>query len=204
MIEYSRDVWNGGIAHPADLSSFGTDIESFLGALQQVLYNVFDALKAGGTYAILLGLWRHPETKELVHLPARILPMAPGLLVNEIVKAQHHTMSGRNDYGTRPFLLTTHEICLVFRKESNSLVGSVVRSLRAAESIENATWLSLVRAFALAKKHLTTTQIYNALERHPLAKKNPSFKAKIRQKLQHLVKDGILERKTLGSYALAP
>lgn len=203
MIHYSRDVWGNGEEHPADLSIHGTNIEGFLSDLQEVLYNVFDALAVGATYGVLLGLWRHPKTKELIHLPARLFPYCPGAFENEIVKGQFNTMSGRNDYGKRPFVMTTHEIFYVFRKTANSMVGSVINSFDIADAVKTTTWLNLVRSFALKKKRFTVEEAYTALCDHPHVQNNDNKRAKIRQKLQQLVKSGDLERLGIGEYLVA-
>lgn len=203
MVRYSRDVWGQGADIEGDLSARGTDVDGFCGDLQEVLYNVFDSLAVGGTYALLLGLWRHPETKELLHLPARIFPYCPGSFVNEIIKAQHNTQSGRSDYGHRPFVLTTHEVAYVFRKTANSLVGSVLHSLGVADELQRTTWRTLVRSFAMRAKRFTTESVLAALTNHPAVQKNQHRREKIRQQLGALVAEGVLQRTAPGEYLVA-
>lgn len=200
MIRYSRDVWNRGKEVDADLSARGTDIEQFCEDLQAVLYNVFDALAVGATYIVLLGLWRHPQTKELIHLPARIFPYCPGSFVNEVVKAQHNTMSGSRSYGAQPFVLTTHEVAFVFRKTGNSLVGSVVNTMLVGQSLEQSTWRNVVRALVRKGKRVTTVDVLNAISAHPKAGGNNNLRAKCRQVLATLTRSGVLVRERPGQY----
>jgi hypothetical protein len=201
LVRYSRDVWGNGEEHPADLSCFDTNIDGFLEALNDVLYNVFDSLKTGGTYGVLLGLWRHPITKELVNLPARLFPYAPGTFVNEVIKAQHNTMSGNRNYGYRPFVLTTHETFYVFRKTNNSLVGQMVRSYNHAAQIKNGTWRNLVRAAIRAKQYFTVDEIDKALKQ--IQTTNRNVRAQIRKQLQDLVRAGEIVRTSPGAFAAA-
>lgn len=203
LIQYSKNIWNGGVEHPADLSRHGTDIDAFTQELADVLYNVYDALEVNGMYGVLLGLWRHPETKELVHLPARILPLAHGRLVNEIVKLQHGTQSERRANPNRrcEFVFTTHEILLVFCKTQEGLIGSTVSSLQRAEAFERITWKAMINHLLRTSSTLTVEQAYQAVATHPIVRSNRHVRAKVRQTLGRLVAEGHAKRVMPGSYA---
>jgi hypothetical protein len=200
MVEYSKNVWNNGAAHEADLSRHGTNIDAFVNELADVLYNVYDALEIGGTYAVLLGLWCHPETKELVHLPARMLSIAPGQLVNEIVKAQHNTMSDRVHYNHVNYAMTTHEICLIFKKTGSGLVGSIVDTLNRTATAADITWRAMLRHLLRTRSTLTNAQAYEAVAVHPRALGNKNIQAKVRQELSALERAGEATRIRPGVY----
>ena len=199
MIKYSRNVWANGTEHPADLSRHG-DVDTFLSELQEVLYNVYDALDVGGTYGVLLGLWRKPGSEELIHLPARIFPYCPGTFVNEVIKAQHRTTSGSRNYGTQPYVMTTHEVFYVFRKTAGGLIGSIVNTVAIGERMQRDTWVNMVRSFARNQRRFSLTQAYRAFERHPRIRSNPSWKSSIRQSLQKLIASGDLERLGIADF----
>jgi hypothetical protein len=198
MVRYSANVWGDGKDHPADLSRAELSVDQWAQELQEVLYNVYDALEIGGTYAVLLGLYREPRTGELQHLPGRILPLAPGRLENEIVKLQHNCRSNGKSYKTT--VLTMHEICFVFRKTESGLFGSMLKTIANSYANEHATWKTVIGHLLRTRKQLTLKEAYAILDGHPITRNNKHVDAKVRQTFQKLAASGRAIRTSPGVY----
>ena len=197
MIAYSGNVW-GSQQHEDDLSAPGEDIPLFLEMMQAALQNIYRALRPGGTYGVLLGSWR--KNGRYHHLPALILPVAPGALQGEIIKVQHNCTSDRTAYAGR-FVPIAHETLLVFRREADgtafALLGDAFERLAAYSRM---TARNAVRSAFRAGEALTLDALYARLETHPRMRSIPTWKAKVRQVVQDA---RTFERVAKGRYQLA-
>ena len=110
--------------HPNDLCN-AYEYPDFLRKLQICLRRCFDALKAGGRLAVLVGDVRRFG----IYTPiARdVLAMEPylGQIRSVIIKAQHKCRSDNKRYSQMEDVRIQHEYCIVFRRD-----GPVLRNLR--------------------------------------------------------------------------
>ncbi|MCD8109253.1 MAG: hypothetical protein LUE14_04025 [Clostridiales bacterium] len=131
----------------------------------------------------------------------------PGELFQTYVKLQHNTWSGRRSYGSNKNqrALTGHEMILVFRKPTGYEFAYVVPrnySLDVRDSLNFSTWKDVVMAVLRnSGKSCSLDEIYSELEGHAKAKSNPHWKAKVRQTLQFLQKDGRADNAGRGMWA---
>lgn len=199
MIRYSGPggMWGEAI-HPADLSSKGKDVDAFVEMLQAVLQNVYAALRPGGVYAVLLGSWRVNGRYE--HLPARMLSVAPGTLIDEILKIQHNCTSDRTSYNGN-FVRIQHETLLVFRRDADgSVIGMFAEMLGRIEHQKRATWKSFVLGLTRVGERVTLAEMYAWANGSDRRLTNRHVKAKVRQTLQYLESDGRFARIARGEY----
>lgn len=130
MIKYSGHMY--GEANPYDLSQM--DIETFGQFAQVALFNIYDALKEGGIYGVLIGNMRRKG--RYYNLSSMIERLAPGTLIDEIIKTQHNNVSDARMY-TGNIVRIMHEKLLVFRKEKtvNPVLPMRARLERHAENL---------------------------------------------------------------------
>lgn len=111
MIQYSSAVW-GKEPHPNDMSHM--DIHEFTLALRLALMNIHDATAPGGHYGILMGNLRRKG--RYYNLSSLVERLAPGRLVDEIIKVQWNCQSDNREYRGR-LVRIAHEKLLVFSKQ---------------------------------------------------------------------------------------
>ena len=110
MLQYSGKEW--GEPNKWDMSRM--DLPQFVESLELAVMNIHDACEKGGHYGILMGnLRRDGNYYNLSSLVERI---APGKLVDEIIKMQYNCVSDRRDYSGR-LIRIAHEKLLVFRRD---------------------------------------------------------------------------------------
>jgi len=196
MIEYSK--------HPDDLST-GT-LDEFLQKLQLAMMNVFDALKPGGRYGILMGNWRSKGT--YYPLCSLSLTVCPGKLKEEIIKVQNNCTSDSRIYkgaGTS-FIPIKHEILYIFEKEfkANMVLDFAIDFSTLLQNLHRNTWINTVkRIFQKEQRELSLQELYELVENNASEKirHNPNWKAKIRQIVgQH---QEVFKRKAPGIYVLS-
>lgn len=181
MIEYSGTVW-GDQQHHDDLSACGDDIQLFIEMMQSALQNIYRAVRPGGHYGVLLGSWR--KNGRYHHLPALILPIAPGSLQDEIVKVQHNCTSERTSYSGR-FVPIAHETLLVFRRDGDGTTFALFADVfERLASYSRMTARNAVRSAFRAGEALTLAELYQRLEVHPRMRRFSTWKAKVRQIVQ--------------------
>jgi len=112
MIPYSGHQW-GTAVHSSDLSSARADLPAFSKMLGAVLKNAYKALRPLGHYGVLIGSWR--KDRRYYDLPQVVTSVAPGELVDVIIKIQHNTRSLSTPYGGR-LVRIAHEHLFVFRR----------------------------------------------------------------------------------------
>lgn len=197
MIQYSGNMWGGkGEAHKWDMSQMS--LTDFTEALELSLMNIHDATERGGHYGILMGnLRRQGNYYNLSSLVERV---APGRLVDEIIKIQHNCVSDSRQYNGK-LIRIAHEKLLVFRKKDNApsifFIGLVDNR---ASNMTSTTWRAAVRRVLQGEKVLELKEIYKAIEPYAKTRNNEHWQAKVRQILQ----DGrYFERQSVGVYSLA-
>ncbi|RSE57667.1 DNA adenine modification methylase [Alcaligenes faecalis] len=193
MIEYSGNQW--GEADKWDMSRMS--VTEFTEALELAVMNIHDACERGGHYGILMGnLRRQGQYFNLSSLVERI---APGQLVDEIIKIQHNCVSDSRQYRGR-LVRINHEKLLVFRRPgANGSIHFLAVAQRRAENLVRTTWRAVVRKI-LQGKTLDLSSIYQAVEPIAQQRGNQHWQAKVRQVLQD---DRYFQRVGTGIYSLA-
>lgn len=156
--------------------------DKFMKVLNAVIMKYYAAMEKGSRMSVLMGDVRrkgkfHSMFTDIVK---------PGEMEQVIIKAQHNTMSDGRTYGNRGFVPIVHEYIMVLKKLMPYIINFQLPTEHELDirDSESATWRDVV--YAVVKKLGTTNldAIYNELEGHVKAKKNPNWKAKIRQTLQ--------------------
>lgn len=199
MIKYSGNMW-GSKPDPDDLSQCNS-VDDFLEKLQAAMANIYDALKTGGHYAVLMGNWRKSGT--YYPLCSLVELFAPGKLREEIVKIQNNCVSNHTSYSNRNFVPIMHEKLMIFQKDR--VLYSLDYALSLTEQLGRyycGTWKNIVRgAFRKAdSRELTLQEIYALVDGSPRCKTNQHWQAKVRQTLQ---RDDNFVHIDRGVYSLA-
>lgn len=194
MIEYSGNQW--GEADKWDMSRMG--LSEFVEALELAVMNIHDACERAGTYGILMGnLRRNGEYYNLSSLVERV---APGKLVDEIIKTQHNCVSDSRTYAT-PIVRIAHEKLLVFRKDKADLaLFFLATAHRRAVNMLQTTWKAAVRRVLQGKETMALDDIYRQIEPYAQSRGNNHWQAKVRQVLQD---SRFFNRVEVGVYSLA-
>ena len=158
----------------------------------------FSALEKGGRMFTLVGDW-----KQKGRLYSMILDLIkPGTVENIIIKAQHNTTSGRQDYSGR-FVPIVHEYLLVTRKDGGLVVPVSWGTSRTYDMREfgDQSWRDLVYSVVQeAGGKISLQELYQELKDSAKARRNPHWQEKVRQTLQ----DGRrFVRTDRGTYAVA-
>lgn len=196
VIQYSGNVW-GDKAHQDDLSRCES-YEDFLAKMQLAMNNIYDAVRAGGDYSILIGDLRRDG--KYTSIQADLLALAPGSLQNVIIKAQHNMVSNSRRYsGT--FIPITHEYLLCFRKD-HAFFGMLETTLnvsRKLQTLSRANWKATIyHALNRLGGSGNLSEIYQIIEETASDKTaaRPNWRARIRAELQQNFKN--LERGVWG------
>lgn len=107
MIQYSGKQW--GEPNKWDMSRMS--LPEFVEALELAVMNIHDACERGGHYGILMGNLRCDG--DYFNLSSLVERIAPGKLVDEIIKTQHNCVSDRTQYSGK-LVRIAHEKLLVF------------------------------------------------------------------------------------------
>lgn len=176
MLQYSGVEW--GEADKWDMSRM--NLTDFTEALELAVMNIHDAIEQGGVYGILMGNMR--SRGEYYNLSSLVERVAPGKLVDEVIKIQHNCVSDSRQYKGN-LIRIAHEKLLIFRKLKASLflLGTMERRAGAMVSI---TWRSAVRRVLQGGKTLHLKEINAAIEPFARTRQNQHWEAKVRQILQ--------------------
>lgn len=174
MIQYSN--------HGDDLC--GGSLDDFLRNLQLALMNVYDALRPGGMYGVLMGNYR--QQGEYYPLCALTLAVSPGKLREEIVKIQNNCTSDFRTYAGagKSFIPIRHEMLYVLQKTAAALLNLSVDFTDRLQRVRENTWNNVVvRIFQQEQRSLSLDEIYEMVASAATEKtqKNRHWKAKIRQ-----------------------
>lgn len=152
MLQYSGVEW--GEADKWDMSRMS--IADFTEALELAVMNIHDAVEKGGTYGILMGNMR--KAGRYFNLSSLVERVAPGTLIEEIIKVQHNCVS---DYRGNVIRIA-HEKLLVFRKTQASLFLLGLMQ-RRAQAMTGLTWRAAVRRVLQGGKTLHLKEINSAV-----------------------------------------
>jgi hypothetical protein len=133
-----------------------------------------------------------------------------GELCQILIKMQHNTVSGRENYNYSrklPFFLIEHEYVVIQKKNSGyeiSIVCPKEYKQDIRDSVVIATWKDVVYA---TMKELNSESkletIYEQLSEHKKSKANSHYKEKIRQTLQQLQKEELVINTSRGMWKVA-
>ena len=193
MIEYSKNVWGNGKAHPDDLSNCQS-VSEFIEKSQLALMNIYDALSHQGraTYCVLIGNMR--KSGEFYDLTGMLQRVAPGKLRDIIIKQQHNCVSDTRRYGGASFARIAHETMLVFERDRR-IVCAIDFAFQIEQRLANAqrmTWRSALRRVTRPGEQVHLKVLYSRLSGY--AKRlatNQNFEAKIRQVVRRFEEDFI-------------
>lgn len=202
MIEYSKNVWGNGQAHPDDLSNCQS-VSEFIEKSQLALMNIYDALSHQGraTYCVLIGNMR--KSGEFYDLTGMLQRVAPGKLRDIIIKQQHNCVSDSRRYGGASFARIAHETLLVFERDRRILCA-IDFAFQVEQRLANAqrmTWRSALKRVTRPGEKVHLQDLYARLSGY--AKRvatNQNFEAKIRQVVRRFEEDftplgkGVYER----------
>ncbi|WP_417447099.1 DNA adenine modification methylase [Kangiella sp.] len=176
MLKYSGVEW--GEPNKWDMSRM--NLQDFTEALELAVMNIHDAVERGGVYGILMGNMRAKGT--YYNLSSLVERIAPGRLIDEVIKVQHNVKSDSSSYKGN-FVRIAHEKLLVFAKRESSLflIGSMEKRAAAMTGI---TWKAAVRRVLQGNKILHLKDINDALEPYAKSRDNQHWQAKVRQVLQ--------------------
>lgn len=186
MILYSSNVW-GDKPHPADLSHC-IDDEDFHEKLHMVLMNQREATKPGGYYGTLIGDLR-ANGQYVSYQAEQIARMPANELAAVLIKAQHNTVSGRNDYSKMKHMFITHEYIMLWQKPKAplSLLFDLSAMAHQANRKLQSVWKVIVaHAMRTLGGKAALEDLYNriAQDAPEKLKSNENWKAKVRQTLQ--------------------
>ncbi len=196
MVQYSGCVW--GAVHPDDLSRCG-NTDDFLSKLEIALMNIYDPLKSGGHYAVLIGDMR--KNGEYISWQADIIAIGLGKLKNILIKAQHNCFSSNTSY-SGSFVPIQHEYLLVFMKDQQIIsIGQLL--LEKDERIarrQAGTWKQIViQTLKDLGGKATVEETIKAVLQRIDPQGNHHVAAKIRQTLQNPVFSRIAQ----GQYTIS-
>lgn len=193
MIEYSKNVWGNGEAHPDDLSNCQS-IAEFIEKSQFAMMNIHDALAEDGraTYCVLIGNMR--KAGQFYDLTGMLQRVAPGKLRDVIIKQQHNCVSDNRRYGGAGFARIAHETLLVFERDKRILCA-IDFAFQVEQRLANAqrmTWRTALRRVTKPGEKVHLSDLYARLSGY--ARRigtNKNFEAKIRQVVRRYVDDFI-------------
>lgn len=182
MILYSGEgnMW-GDEPNPYDMSQMS--IRDFSEALELAVMNIHDAVEPGGVYCVLMGNLR--RNGNYYNLSGLVDRLAPGRLIDEIIKVQHNCASDRRHYSGNPIVRIAHEKLLVFRRGNGGALHFLAIAERRHSAKLTSTWKAVIkRTMQAACKPMHLSELYEAIEPYAKTRDNNHWKAKIRQIVQ--------------------
>lgn len=192
MLVYSGEVW--GEPNKWDMSRMA--LAEFTEALELSIMNIHDAVEKNGHYGILMGNLRRQG--QYLNLSSLVERVAPGRLVDEIIKIQHNCVSDRREYRGN-IVRIAHEKLLVFKKNKESLFFLAQVESRAASWV-GTTWRAAIRRILQGGKVLHLKEINQLIAPYAGSRSNQHWEAKVRQMVQDA---RYFERVAPGTYRLA-
>ena len=164
----------------ADLGQMEWD--KFMKTLNSVIMKYYASMETGARMSILMGDVRrkgvcHSMLKDIVQ---------PGQLDQIIIKAQHNCVSDGRKYSNANFIPIVHEYIMVIKKLAPYIIDFSLPTKHEMDIRDSkaATWRDVVLAVMEKLGEADLDAIYSEIEGHEKAKKNPNWKAKVRQTLQ--------------------
>jgi hypothetical protein len=200
LVKYSgrSGMW-GDRPHEDDLSHCAS-YEEFLEKLQITLQNIYEAIRGGFHYSILIGDVRRKG--KYYSIQSDLIQLAPGKLDGVLIKTQHNVFSDRKTYANLNFIPIQHEYLLNFRKDAIvfGLLDATLASSKKLGMLSNANWSAIV-AYSLQKLggKGRLPEIYEVIEKTvpDRIRQRSNWQARIRATLQEKFRN--LER---GVWAL--
>ncbi len=192
MISYSGNMW--GEPNKWDMSRMS--MVEFVESLELAIMNIHDAMEKGGHYGILMGNLR--RAGEYYNLSSLVERVAPGKLVDEVIKIQHNCQSDSRSYAGN-IVKIAHEKLLIFKKDKESLFFLATVHNRA-NAMVGITWRAAVRRVLQGGKTMHLKEIEELIEPFAKTRNNNNVDAKIRQIVQD---ERYFERVAPGTYKLA-
>lgn len=183
IIPYSGSMW--GNPHPDDLSRC-TDYEDFLMKMRVAMQNIYDAVKPGKNYSILIGDVRRQG--KFTSIQADLIQLAPGTLEAIVIKAQHNVLSDNRRYSGK-FFPIQHEYLLNFKKSEVifGMLDSALNISRRLQTLARANWRGTIfSALRVLGGSAALSEIYQVIEETARNKTaaRPNWKARVRAELQ--------------------
>lgn len=175
--------------------------KEFMNELNKVIMKYYSAMPSNSKMGVLMGDVKRQGV--LYSMLADIVK--PGQMEQIIIKAQHNCVSEGRKYANANFVPIVHEYLMVIKKVEEFLISfSLPKEYKSdIRDSETATWKDVVMAFVRSEKTVKLDDIYQELENHKKAKKNPHYKEKIRQTLQQLRDVGLVMSTERGVYQVA-
>ena len=194
-----KDMDGSGKLHDIQEMSFEDGMKS----VNHAIIRAYNAMPHGSYEVCLVGEIRsHGQYRSMMQNLS-----IPGILHQTFIKLQHNTVSGRRNYsGNNDYALTGHEMIAVIKKPSGYELSIVVprRYSMDIRDSKMVTWkdvvMAAVRNFGGTQKN---SDIYQEIENHEKAKRNPNWKAKVRQTLQVLSRAGLIVHVAEGQWRAA-
>jgi hypothetical protein len=208
-IHYSNNMWKDtNNVSSADIQEMNW--EEGMAAINKAILKGYMAMPKGSYQAIVVGdIRRKIGGKSTFYSMIKDLNLC-GELCQILIKMQHNTVSGRENYNYSrklPFFLIEHEYVVIQKKNSGyeiSIVCPKEYKQDIRDSVVIATWKDVVYA---TMKELNSESkletIYEQLSEHKKSKANSHYKEKIRQTLQQLQKEELVINTSRGMWKVA-
>ena len=195
MITYSGEQW--GQPNKWDMSRF--DLPGFIEALEIAIMNIHDACEIGGHYGILMGNLR--RNGEYYNLSSLVERLAPGTLVDEIIKIQHNCVSDKSEYANNGTLVRiAHEKLLVFRRnKEHSSISLLPSAQHRSKKMMQTVWKAAIRRL-LQNRPMTESELLDAFEPWVQGKMPSNWPVAVKS---YLSTSQFFSRTTGGQYYLA-
>ena len=179
-----------GILKNSDLGNM--DWKKFMRELNHIIMKYYAAMPGNSKMAVLMGDVR--RNGRCYSMFSDIVK--PGELEQVIIKAQHNCVSDGRKYAHANFVPIVHETLMVIKKVNELMISfNLPREyqidIRDA-SDDSATWKDVVMAVVRKTGKISLGNLYDNLENHEKAKKNPHYREKIRQTLYQLRDKGLV------------
>lgn len=173
----------------------------FIKALNYCVLKMFAALESGGHMGILMG-----DCRRNGKYYSMLLDIAkPGEIESIVIKQQNNEMSRGKSYGRQNFIPISQEYFLILKKLTPYILDfsyTTHAKLDIRDSLD-ASWKDVICAVMEKKKGpVSTEDIYKEVEGYRKVENHPYWKAKVRQTLQFLQKDGITKNIGYGMWAM--
>ena len=186
LIRYSGkgNMW-GDSAHPDDISH-SSSYEDFLMKMRISLQNIYDAVRAGKHFSVLIGDIR--QNGKFTSIQADLIQLAPGELESIVIKAQHNCTSDNRAYAGK-FVPIHHEYLLNFRKNL-SVFGMLESTLEVSSrlhTLAKANWRATVyTALKRLGGRASNAEIYSVIEASSpdVVRPRPHWRERVRCELQ--------------------
>lgn len=183
IIPYSGNMW--GTPHQDDLSRCSSK-EEFIEKLQLALHNIYEAIRPGGNYSVLIGDVR--RNGDYWSIQSDIIQIAPGKLGGVLIKSQFNCVSDKRQY-SGSFVPIKHEYLINIHKDRTimAILDHAVRSSKHLSMLSTANWRAVIeQTLRKLGGKASLPELYQEVKASATEKtvQNPNWEAKVRQILQ--------------------